>query len=80
MIRSGEIEGECSIKEENETEEDNFALGFSDRVRGSFHLGTEHIRRQHDDGITAQERSRRTTKLLLILMFMGFVLWYFVFR
>ncbi len=80
MIRSGEIEGECTDNLNLEEGEDNLDLGFSDRVRGSFQMGTEHIRRQHDDGITQEERARRTTRLLLILLFMGFVLWYFVFR
>ncbi len=80
MIRSGKIEGECTDNLEDTKDEDNFDLGFSERVRGSFQLGTEHIRKQHDEGITEQERSRRTIKLMLLLLFMGFVLWYFVFR
>ncbi len=80
MIRSGEIEGEISDKQEAEGNDNELDLGFSERVRGSFQLGTEHIRKQHDEGITEQERSRRIIKLMLILLFMGFVLWYFVFR
>ncbi len=80
MIRSGEIEGEVTDRIDDTEEENNFDLGFSERVRGSFHLGTEHIRKQHDNGITEEERSRMTIKLLLVLLFLGFVLWYFVFR
>ncbi len=80
MIRSGEIEGELADKVEETEDKENFDLGFSERVRGSFQLGTEHIRKQHDNGITEQERSRLTIKLLLVLLFLGFVLWYFVFR
>ncbi len=80
MIRSGEIEGECTEDIDELKDEEDFDLGFSERVRGSFQLGTEHIRKQHDDGITEEERSRLTIKLLLILLFLGFVLWYFVFR
>ncbi len=80
MIRSGEIEGECSDKLEENPEGDDLDFGFSERVRGSFHLGTEHIRKQRDEGISSEDRLRMTIRLMLILLFLGFVFWFFIFR
>lgn len=82
MIASGELEGELSNDIEEQENDTPQLIGYdaSDRIRGSFYYGTEHLQRQREQGIDSADRTRRIIRLLLVLMILGFVIWYFFFR
>lgn len=86
LIVSGEIEG--TLTDESQLDPQS-SLGYSEeesqsrrdqRIRGALRASTEHLSRQRAQGIDADERSRRMIKMMLVLLALGFVLWYFVFR
>ena len=52
----------------------------SSQVRGSFMRSTQHLQRQHERGLTAADRDRRTIRLMLGLLLLGFAFWYFFLR
>lgn len=83
MIAAGEIEGELpeAPSEEQEAKLSSY-IGYdaSERVRGTFYYGTEHLQRQREQGIDAADRTQRIIRLLLVLMALGFVIWYFFLR
>ena len=41
---------------------------------------TQHLQRQHERGLTAADRDRRTIRLMLGLLLLGFAFWYFFLR
>lgn len=52
----------------------------SSQVRCSFMRSTQHLQRQHERGLTAADRDRRTIRLMLGLLLLGFAFWYFFLR
>ncbi|WP_152566768.1 hypothetical protein [Porphyromonas sp. COT-239 OH1446] len=84
MIASGEIDGELSSEQVELSEQERQArlIGYdaSKRVRGAFYHGTEHLLRQRERGIDAADRTRLIIRLLLVLMALGFVIWFFFLR
>ena len=52
----------------------------SSQVRGSFMRSTQHLQHQHERGLTAADRDRRTIRLMLGLLLLGFAFWYFFLR
>lgn len=82
MIASGELEGELPNTSETEESKSPSFIGYdaSERVRGTFYYGTEHLQRQREQGIDSADRMRRIIRLLLVLMALGFVIWYFFLR
>lgn len=49
-------------------------------VRGSFLRGTQHLQREQERGLSAADRDRRTIRLMLGLLALGFAFWYFFLR
>ena len=45
-----------------------------------FIRSTEHLQRQHRRGITSSDRDRKTIRLMLALLVLGFAFWYFFIR
>lgn len=81
LIANGEIEGE--LEEATTETQDELPLAThsearEERIRGAFRHGTEHLMRQHQRGIDSEERAKRMIKLMLVLLGLGFVLWYFL--
>lgn len=78
LIASGELEG--TPTHEHQGDEEEVYYNTSERIRGRFLSGTEHLQRQADEGIDQFERSQRILKLILMLLGLGVVVWYFFFR
>ncbi len=51
-----------------------------EHLRGTFVEGTRHLRRQQDHGINSADRARKSFRLILTLLLLGFVAWFFFFR
>ncbi len=51
-----------------------------EHLRGTFVEGTRHLRQQQEHGINSADRTRKSFKLILTLLLLGFVTWFFFFR
>lgn len=82
LIAKGEIEPtEEDLAYQSQGEEER-RLSHDHRlnIRGRFLAETEHLQRQVDHGIDSEVRHRRTVRLMIILLVLGFIFWYFFLR
>ena len=84
MIASGELSPEEADEaaEAMRREEMPQDVGYNptSSLRGTFIHSTEHLQRQRRRGITAQDRDRKSVRLMLALLALGFSFWYFFIR
>lgn len=75
LIESGEIDGEQA--DEIDAEQEQYDAG---RIRGRFVRGAEHLQRQLNSGEGRHERRVKNNRLMLILLGLGFAIWYLFMR
>lgn len=83
MEASGELpRTEGQMAEEAETVNPSAEMDdlSGEHLRGTFVQGTRHLRRQQDRGINNADRARKSFRLILTLLLLGFVAWFFFFR
>lgn len=86
MIASGELsaeEADRAVEEMRQQASTPTEMGDYDasaHLRGTFIRSTEHLQRQHRRGITSSDRDRKTIRLMLALLVLGFAFWYFFIR
>ena len=86
MIASGELtaeEADRAVEEMHQQASTPTEMGDYDssaHLRGTFIRSTEHLQRQHRRGITSSDRDRKTIRLMLALLVLGFAFWYFFIR
>lgn len=76
LIASGELEGEAPRLSSDQAESsESTTLEMRERIKGSFRENTEHLQKQYNRGITANERNLRTVRLILMLVALGAIVW-----
>ena len=80
MIASGELSHEAAEAMRREEMPQDVGYNPTSSLRGTFIHSTEHLQRQRRRGITAQDRDRKSVRLMLALLALGFAFWYFFIR
>ena len=86
MIASGELSAEEAdraieeMRQQASSPTEPSQYDSSAHLRGTFVRSTGHLQRQHRRGITSSDRDRKTIRLMLALLVLGFAFWYFFIR
>lgn len=75
LIDRGELDGEKTHRFDSHQEGEVYSS--AKRLRGQFVGHTEHLQRQVEAGITRHDRRLKMIRLMLMLLGLGFILWYF---
>lgn len=78
LIDNGELEGEKTHRFDAHQEGEVYSS--AKRLRGTFVHNTKHLQEQIDQGLTRHERRIKMIRLMLMLLGLGFVVWYFFLR